>query len=144
MEPSQNPPAKNFDVAEGLRPAAPETAPNLTPEAAPQPAAGAEAAPQPAQAASGAPAAPLPQVWPTAPAAVPPPTPAVPTPPAAGPAIADDVDVIEKEWVEAAESIVKNTAGDPYLEEEAVENLQIDYLKKRYGKEIKKTPDAQS
>lgn len=55
-----------------------------------------------------------------------------------GPAIADDVDVIEKEWVDKADRIVEVTSQDPYVEEEAIEDLQVDYLKKRYGKEIKK------
>ncbi len=67
-------------------------------------------------------------------------TPAKPSTPAAksapkvtGPSIADDVDVIEKEWVDKAQEVVKKTAGDPHAEEEAVEDLQTDYLKKRYG-----------
>lgn len=53
------------------------------------------------------------------------------------PMIADDVDVIEKEWVDLAQAEIKRTAGDPYAEEEAIEALQIQYLKQRYGKEIK-------
>jgi hypothetical protein len=61
------------------------------------------------------------------------------TPTVTSPVIADDVDVIEKEWVDAAQQIVEATAADPYQEEEAVENLQVDYLKKRYGKDIKKS-----
>jgi len=51
----------------------------------------------------------------------------------AGPALAADVDVIEPEWVEKAEQTVRSHYGDPYAEEEAVEDLQVDYLKKRYG-----------
>lgn len=58
----------------------------------------------------------------------------------AGPSVANDVDVIEKEWVDQANKIVEQTKNDPYLEEEAVEALQIDYLKKRYGRDVKK-PD---
>ena len=57
------------------------------------------------------------------------------------PVIAEDVDVIEKEWVDHAESEVKRTAGDPYAEEEAIEDLQIDYLKKRYDHTVDKTPE---
>lgn len=53
------------------------------------------------------------------------------------PVIADDVDVIEKEWVDKAKQIVNETKDDPYRQEEEVEKLQRDYLKKRYGKEIK-------
>jgi hypothetical protein len=59
-----------------------------------------------------------------------------------GPVTAEDVDVIEKEWVEKAEQIVEAHKTDPYTEEEAVEDLQIDYLKKRYGKEIHKSGDG--
>ena len=110
---------------QGQSSAAPE---NLTP--APLPAAG-EAAPS---APAAIPAMPvLPQTAdPAVPAGTPPPT-------GSGPVVADDVDVIEKEWVDQAEKVVKQTAGDPYQEEEAVEALQVDYLKKRYGKEVKKS-----
>ena len=61
-----------------------------------------------------------------------------PTPGAAAPATADDVDVIEKEWVDAAQKVVEKNANDPHAEEEGFEDLQVDYLKKRYGKDIKK------
>ncbi len=53
------------------------------------------------------------------------------------PLIADDVDVIEMEWVNKAKEIIKNTRKDPHAQEQAVEKLQIDYLKKRYGKDVK-------
>lgn len=56
------------------------------------------------------------------------PTGAVPTPTVAG-----DVDVIEPEWVDKAEQVVQAHQGDPYGEEEAIEDLQQEYLKKRYG-----------
>ncbi len=59
----------------------------------------------------------------------------------ASPSVADDVDVIEKEWVDAAEQIVAANANDPRAEEAAVEQLQTDYLKKRYGKDIKPAGD---
>jgi hypothetical protein len=58
------------------------------------------------------------------------------------PAEAADVDVIEKPWVEAAEKIIKDHENDPYKEQAAEEELQIDYQKKRYGKEIKKSDGA--
>ncbi len=74
----------------------------------------------------------------TAPAAAPAATTPTATP---NPSIAADVDVIEKEWVDQANNIIEQTKDDPYVEEEAVEALQIDYLKKRYGHEVKK-PDA--
>jgi len=53
------------------------------------------------------------------------------------PAIADDVDVIEKEWVDKAKKIVSSTKDDPYSQERQVSKLQADYLMKRYGKQIK-------
>ncbi len=58
-----------------------------------------------------------------------------------GPAIAADVDVIEKEWVDKAEAIIAKTAGDPHAEEEAIEDLTIDYMKKRYDKDVAKSGD---
>lgn len=77
------------------------------------------------------------------PAPAPPATPAASSPAVAGPATADDADVIEKDWVDKAAKVVHDTAHDPYKEEEAVEDLQIDYLKKRYGKDIKKSESGQ-
>jgi hypothetical protein len=59
------------------------------------------------------------------------------------PATAADQDLIEPEWVNKAEQVVKETEGNPYAEEEGVENLQVDYLKKRYGHEVKKTTEDQ-
>jgi hypothetical protein len=55
------------------------------------------------------------------------------------PAMADDVDVIEKEWVEKAKKIVSSTKEDPHKQEKEVSKLQADYLKKRYGKQVKLT-----
>ena len=49
------------------------------------------------------------------------------------PATAGDVDLIEPEWVDKAEEVVRTHSGDPYGEEEAIEELQEDYLTKRYG-----------
>lgn len=57
-----------------------------------------------------------------------------------GPAVADDVDVIEKEWVDKAKSIVNEHKHDPYNQEKETSKLQADYLKKRYGKDIKLEP----
>ena len=55
------------------------------------------------------------------------------------PQVALDQDSIEPEWIDAVDKTIEQTAGNPYAEEEAVENLQIDYMKKRYGKDIKKS-----
>lgn len=54
-----------------------------------------------------------------------------------GPPVADDVDVIEKEWVDKAKSIVDENKHDPYNQEKETSKLQADYLKKRYGKDVK-------
>lgn len=120
--------------------AKPEQAP-VTPESTP-PAEQLQPSPQ----APPPPPAPAPVQPPEVPVfppnAQPSPAPATQTPPSeTGPMIADDVDVIEKEWVDKAQEVVKKTEGDPHAEEEAVEDLQIDYLKKRYGLDVKKTQD---
>lgn len=54
----------------------------------------------------------------------------------AGPTIANDDDLIEKEWVDKAKKIIAETQNDPYLREQQVTKLQSDYLRKRYGKEL--------
>ena len=56
---------------------------------------------------------------------------------AAIPAIADDVDLIEKEWVDKAKQIVERTKDDPYEQNEAMSKMKNDYLKKRYNRDIK-------
>lgn len=55
---------------------------------------------------------------------------------AVGPAVADDADVIEKEWVDKAKDIVTKTKDDPFARGEQVGQLQKDYQKKRYGREL--------
>ena len=57
------------------------------------------------------------------------------------PGIADDTDLIEKEWVEKAKEIVARTRQDPYLQNKEVERMKADYMKKRYDKDIKITED---
>lgn len=52
------------------------------------------------------------------------------------PSTASDVDVIEPEWVDKAEHEIATHQGDPYGEEEAIEDLQQDYLDKRYGYKV--------
>ncbi len=53
------------------------------------------------------------------------------------PAVADDVDVIEKAWVNKAKEIIDSTKDDPHAQEAEFEKLQIEYHKKRYGRDIK-------
>ncbi len=72
-------------------------------------------------------------------------TPTVPTPVADDtsvqvvpdvPLVANDEDLIEKEWVDKAKKIIAETKDDPHRREQEVGKLQADYLKKRYGKEL--------
>ena len=53
--------------------------------------------------------------------------------------LAADDDLIEKEWVEKAKRIIANTKDDPYRREQEVGKLQIEYIRKRYGREIGET-----
>ena len=53
------------------------------------------------------------------------------------PLAADDVDVIEKEWVDRAKKIIQQTKNDPYQQEHEVSRLQADYLEKRFGVQVK-------
>lgn len=57
--------------------------------------------------------------------------------PLSAPGIADDVDLIEKEWVERAKQIVEQTKHDPYKQNEEMTRMKTDYLKKRYNRDIK-------
>lgn len=59
----------------------------------------------------------------------------------AAPVMADDTDLIEKEWVLKAKEIVARTSQDPYQQNKEVEKMKADYLKKRYNKDIKLTED---
>lgn len=51
--------------------------------------------------------------------------------------IADDSDLIEKEWVEKAKAIVAQTAHDPNLQTKEVGKIRADYMQKRYNKQLK-------
>ncbi len=57
------------------------------------------------------------------------------------PSQADDVDVLEKEWVEKTKAVVDKTKSDPHQQNEEVSALKSDYMKKRYGKDVKLTED---
>lgn len=59
-----------------------------------------------------------------------------PTDDSVGPTVANDDDLIEKEWVDKARKIIADTQNDPYRREQEVNKLQTDYLRKRYGKEL--------
>jgi hypothetical protein len=60
----------------------------------------------------------------------------------ATPQIADDADLIEKEWVEKAKEIVEKTRDNPYLQNKAINEMKTDYIKKRYNKDIANTDKA--
>lgn len=68
-------------------------------------------------------------------------TPATDLTQSTNPPIADDVDVIEKEWVEKAKDIVAKTRSDPHMQTVQLTTFRHDYMKKRYGKEIKLPED---
>lgn len=52
------------------------------------------------------------------------------------PLVAADDDLIEKEWVDKAKEIIKQTGNDPHARTEQVGELQRSYLQKRYGKDL--------
>lgn len=58
------------------------------------------------------------------------------------PQIADDDDLIEKEWVESAKRIVARTAHDPHLQNREISKIRADYMKKRYNKDINLIEDT--
>ncbi len=57
------------------------------------------------------------------------------------PQIAEDIDLIEKEWVRKAKDIVNATYGDPYTQNKQISKMKVEYIKKRYNKEIKLRED---
>jgi hypothetical protein len=52
------------------------------------------------------------------------------------PEVANDIDLIEKEWVQKAKAIVQSTQGDPYLQNKQINRMKVEYIKKRYNKDI--------
>lgn len=52
------------------------------------------------------------------------------------PLTAGDDDLIEKEWVDKAKQVLAKTKDDPYEREQQISRLQVEYLRKRYGKEL--------
>lgn len=55
----------------------------------------------------------------------------------ASPQVAEDVDLIEKEWVLKAKAIVAKTRDDPRQQSTEINQMKADYLKKRYSKDVK-------
>jgi len=52
------------------------------------------------------------------------------------PLVAADEDVIEKEWVDKAKKIIEETKDDPFARTNRVNELQKQYLQKRYNKDL--------
>lgn len=50
------------------------------------------------------------------------------------PVIAKDDDLIEKEWVEKAKKIVRETRDDPFKQDIVVNELRWSYIEKRYNR----------
>lgn len=57
------------------------------------------------------------------------------------PEIADDGDIIEKEWVDKAKHIVATTRHDPYKQARELHRFKAEYLQKRYNKTIEVVED---
>lgn len=53
------------------------------------------------------------------------------------PTVADDGDLIEKEWVNKAKEIVERTRENPYQQSKELNLFKADYMKKRYNKTLK-------
>ena len=68
---------------------------------------------------------------------IPTPTPSAPASPMSTPAVADDNDLIEKEWVVKAKKIVETNREDPYNQSKDMNIFRADYMKKRYNKTLK-------
>jgi len=52
------------------------------------------------------------------------------------PKIADDVDLIEKEWINKIKEILNKSKGNPNLKAKELALLKQEYLQKRYNKVI--------
>lgn len=56
--------------------------------------------------------------------------------PISTPVSAADNDLIEKEWVDNLKKMIVDTKGDPFARQYQFKEMQVDYLKKRYGRII--------
>lgn len=50
---------------------------------------------------------------------------------------ANDVDIIEKEWVVKLKQVVEHTTEDPFTQQSEISKIKADYMKKRYSKDVK-------
>jgi hypothetical protein len=53
--------------------------------------------------------------------------------------MADDNDLIEKEWVESVKNVVEKTRTNPFEQSQEISRLRTEYLQKRYGKTMEKS-----
>ena len=53
------------------------------------------------------------------------------------PSVADDSDLIEKEWVQKAKEIISKTQSNPYQQSKELSIFKADYMQKRYNKILK-------
>lgn len=58
------------------------------------------------------------------------------------PGIADDSDLIEKEWVEKAQEVIKRTKDDPHSQSKELGQVKAEYLKKRFDRKL--NPDKEA
>ncbi len=50
---------------------------------------------------------------------------------------ANDIDLIEKEWVTHLKYIVSNTSEDPFTQQSEISKAKADYMRKRYNRDVK-------
>ncbi len=50
---------------------------------------------------------------------------------------AEEADLIEKQWIDKAKTIVEKTRSDPHLQKDQMSRIKADYIQKRYKKIIK-------
>lgn len=84
----------------------------------------------------------MPAIDPSQFAATTPVAPAVTVDDQASAAGADDADVIEKEWVTKAKTIVNNTRDNPNQQSNELSKFKAEYIKKRFNKEVKTVKES--
>lgn len=55
---------------------------------------------------------------------------------------ADNVDLIEKTWVQRAKSIIEKTRNDPYIQKNEISKVKAEYIEKRFSKKTKLFDDS--
>lgn len=116
-------------------PMTPENLPGAVTSAPERAASGAETLPPQTGVAPAIQAMPLPV--PTAPTPMTPINMANSTADSTTPAVADDIDLIEKEWVNKAKAIISHTQNDPHQQNKELSIFKADYMQKRYNKVLK-------